>query len=276
MPRLRRLATASAVFVVFVSWGGGREPWLAAAIPATPAAPPGTAERAKTPAVALVPVLEEFDGTHANGRWAIHQYEGTFEYHVQPDALRMVDQRNANQHVTRRGLELNPRRPYAVEARFTIHQRTAARGPNSFCLNFHVAGPVDSFDSISCWSMNVDVAAKQGAGGVMKHMGFVEGRFRQIGDRKVAWAATGVEYRLRVDVNLDRNNRFKPNLLTVTVWEGDRTRERFEVDYSSFPYQPDPSKPVRVGVNTHGADWTMREFKVYAEAGSAVGRRRGP
>lgn len=258
MPSLRRLATAFAVFVTFVSWGIRREPTLAAA-----------AEPAKAPAVAMTPVLEEFDGTHPNGTWAIHQYQGTFEYHVKPDALVMVDQRNANQHVTRRGFQLDPKRPYAVEARFTIHERTASRAPNSFCLNFHVAGPDDSFESISCWSMNVDVAAKKGAGGVMKHMGFVQGRFRQIGQRRVAWATTGVEYRLRVDVNLDRNGRFQPNLLTVTVTEGDQTRERFEVDYSSFPYQPDRSKPVRVGVNTHGADWTMRDFRVYAEA-SAV------
>jgi len=259
---LRCPAAAFALCIVLASWGAGPASWAA--------------RPTKAPAGPLVPVLEEFDGTHPNGSWAIHQYEGTFAYDVQPDALAMVDQRNANQHLTRRGFELDPRRPYAVEARFTIHQRTASRGPNSFCLNFHVAGPVDSFDAISCWSMNVDVAPKPGTGGVMKHMGFVDGRFRQIGQRKVAWAATGVEYRLRVDVNLDRNGRFKPNLLTVTVWEGDRTRERFEVDYSSFPYQPDRSQPVRVGVNTHGADWTMREFKVYAEAGSAAGREPEP
>ncbi|HUT89968.1 MAG TPA: hypothetical protein VMY37_10745 [Thermoguttaceae bacterium] len=260
MPSLRRLTTAFAVFLVFVSWGVAMEPWLAAE----------AAERAKAPAGPMVPVLEEFDGAHANGTWEIHQYQGTFEYQVKPDAMVMVDQRNANQHLTRRGFQLDPQRPYAVEARFTIHERTAQRPPDSFCLNFHVAGPEDSFDSISCWSMNVDVAPKQGAGGVMKHMGFVDGRFRQIGQRKVAWATTGVEYRLRVEVNLDQSGRFKPNLLTVTVMEGDQTRERFEVDCSSFPYQPDPSGPVRVGVNTHGADWTMRDFKVYAEASSAV------
>ena len=61
----------------------------------------------------------------------------------------------------------------------------------------------------------------------------------------------------------------KASNILVTVTEGDQTRERFEVDYSSFPYQPDRSKPVRVGVNTHGADWTMRDFRVYAEANSA-------
>jgi hypothetical protein len=61
--------------------------------------------------------------------------------------------------------------------------------------------------------------------------------------------------------------------LTVTVTEGDRQRERFEVDYSPFPYQADPHKPVRIGVNTHGADWTMRNLKVYAEARPQPGKK---
>ena len=107
--------------------------------------------------------------------------------------------------------------------------------------------------------------APSGSGGVMKHMGFVDGRFRQIGQRKVAWASVGVEYLLRVDVNTDKHGQFKFKTLTVTVTEGDTQRERFEVDYSPFPYQPDFSKPVRIGVNTHGADWTMRSLKVYAD-----------
>jgi len=203
--------------------------------------------------------------TSDNGKWDIHQYPGTFQYKVKPDALEMIDQRNANQHLTRRGFLLDPRRRYAIEALFTIHERTVERGPNSFCLNFNVAGPEDELDSLSCWAMNVDVAPKKGAGGVMKYMGFVDGRFRQIGDRKVAWATTGVEYLLRVEVNCDRSGRFRPKMVTVTVMEGDRERERFQVDYSPFPYQPDLSKPVRIGVNTHGADWTMRNLKVYAD-----------
>lgn len=228
---------------------------------------------AKGPAEGMVLVLEEFDGTHPNGKWEIHQYQGTFEYHVRQDALVMVDQRNANQHITRRGFQLDPQRRYAIEALFTIHERTAERGPNSFCLNFHVAGPVDALDSISCWAMNVDVAPGRDAGGVMKYMGFVEGRFRQIGQRKVDWASIGVEYLLRVEVNTDGRGQFKPKTLTVTVIEGDHERERFQVDYSPFPYQPDPDKPVRIGVNTHGADWTMRSLKVYAEGQPKSGRK---
>jgi hypothetical protein len=264
MPSVRFLATAFAVFVGFAPWGLATGPSSVAA---------RAAEPAKAPAGPMVPVLEEFDGVHPNGTWEIHQYQGIFEHHVMPDALGMVDQRNLNQHLTRRGFQLDPKRRYAIEALFTVHQRTAERPPNSFCLNFHVAGPVGSFDSISCWSMNVDVAPGKGAGGVMKYMGFVDGRFRQIGQRKVPWATTGVEYLLRVEVNTNRSGRFQLKTVTVTVMEGDRTRERFEVDYSKFPYQPDLSKPVRLGVNTHGADWTMRNLKVYAEADSTAGKQ---
>ena len=228
-------------------------------------APARAAEGADAPPARKVAVLEEFDGAHPNGKWEIHQYSGTFDYQVKPDALVMVDQQNRNQHVTRRGFCVDPKRPYTIEALFTIHERTAEQAPNSFCLNFHVAGPLDSFDSISCWAINVDVAPGKDAGGVMKHMGFQRGGFRQIGERKVAWASIGVEYLLRVDVNTDKEGRFKFKTLTATVMEGDVERERFEVDYSKFPYQPDFSRPVRVGVNTHGADWTMKNLKVFAE-----------
>ena len=223
------------------------------------------AQRRSGRSAQMTVVLEEFDGASPNGKWEIHQYSGTFEYKVKPDALEMIDQRNANQHITRRGFRLDPKRRYAIEALFTIHERTAERGPNSFCLNFHVAGPEDELESLSCWAINVDVSPKKGTGGVMKYMGFVDGRFRQIGERKVPWATTGVEYLLRVEVNCDQSGRFKPKVLCVTVMEGDKQRERFQVDYSPFPYQPDLSKPVRIGVNTHGADWTMRSLKVYAE-----------
>ena len=83
----------------------------------------------------------------------------------------------------------------------------------------------------------------------------------------------GVEYLLRVEVNTDKQGQFKPKTLTVTVMEGDHERERFEVDYSPFPYQPDPGRPVRIGANTHGADWTMRNLKVYAEAKPNSGKK---
>jgi hypothetical protein len=224
----------------------------------------------------LVMVLEEFDKEHPNGKWDIHQYPGTFEHHVKPDALIMIDQKNLNQHLTRRGLLLDPKRRYAIEALFTIDEPPTAPSPNSFCLNFNIAGPEDSLQSISCWAINVDVQPGKTPKGVMKYMGFVDGRFRQIGQRKVDWSSTRVEYSLRVDVNSDKDGRYKFKAVTVTVMEGDRQRERFEVDYSSFPYQPDFSRPVRIGVNTHGADWTLRNLKVYADRKTTSGERKQP
>jgi hypothetical protein len=245
-----------AVSVVLL-WGGFGAKLLPAQERA--AQPPGN------PSGPIPLVLEEFDGTHPNGKWDIHQYSGTFDYQVKPDGLVMADKENRNQHLTRRGFLLDPKGRYAAEASFVIHERTRERPPNSFCLNFHVAGPEDSLESISCWSVNVDVAPGENAGGVMKYMGFVDGRFREIGQRKVAWASTGVEYRMRVEVNTDNRGQFKPKTLTVTVTEGSVERERFEVDYSPFPYQPDLSQPVRIGVNSHGADWTLRNLKVYSD-----------
>ncbi len=225
-----------------------------------------TADRGAEGAAEKLPVvLEEFDGVHANGQWQIHQYPGTFEYEVKPDELRMVDRGGMNQHLTRRGLQVDPQGRYALEALFTIQEAAGAPAPNSFCLNFHIGGPEDSLESLSCWSINVDVFPRGSAKGVMKYMGFVEGRFREIGQRLLDWCQTETEYLLRVEVNTDLAGKLKFKTLTVTVLEGDVQRERFEVDYSPFPYQPDSSEPVRIGANTHGADWSLRNLKVSAE-----------
>jgi hypothetical protein len=35
------------------------------------------------------------------------------------------------------------------------------------------------------------------------------------------------------------------------------------VDYTTFPYQSDRRRAVRIGANTHGTDWTMRSLRVY-------------
>ncbi|MBN2477364.1 MAG: hypothetical protein JXB62_22355 [Pirellulales bacterium] len=235
-----------------------------AATTALPAQQPERRPEAQRPAP-LALVLEEFDGVHPNGQWDIHQFAGTFAYRVKPDALVMIDAGGANQHLTRRGLLLDPKRPYTIEALFTILEPPDAKAPNSFCLNFQVAGPEDDLKSLSCWSINVDVAPGKTPHGVMKHMGFSDGRFREIGQRQIDWSRAQVEYLLRVEVNTDRHGRYKFNTVTVTVQEGRRQRERFEVDYAPFPYQPDFSKPVRIGANTHGADWRLRNLKVFAE-----------
>jgi hypothetical protein len=97
----------------------------------------------------------------------------------------------------------------------------------------------------------------------MKFMGFVDGKFAQIGvNRPLEWCREHVEYFYRVGVNLDEHGNYCFRTVAITIKEGDTTHEQFAVDFSSYPYQPDFSKPVRIGVNTHGANWRMWNFVV--------------
>jgi hypothetical protein len=194
-------------------------------------------------------VADDVNGTVAPGVWEPH---GSFPFEVGRDALRMTAAGGANQHLTRREPRLAAGDRYAVDALFTIAAPPAPDDLNSFALNVQVqgAGP-------SAWSVNLDLSASDPGGGTMKHMGFKDGAFQQIGERRTRCCAFGKEYRLRVEVN-----RPAAGWLTVVLSEGRTEHERFEVDYRAFPYQPDPSQPVQVGVNGHGADWVMRDFRV--------------
>ena len=214
-------------------------------------------------------VLEEFDGVHPIGRWDVHYHEGSkegFDYEVRRDALIMVDKANHNQHVTRRGFLLDPKSQYAMEASFVV--KRAQRTPNSFCLNFSIAGDDGVYGPISCWAINVSVQPRQGRerGGVSFNMGFLEGKFRRVGDAAHQdWSKFDTEYTLRVKVNTDASGGHKLGHVRVSVWEGDKPIHRRQADYTQHPYQPDPAKPVRIGVNSHGGNWTMRNFKVYSD-----------
>jgi hypothetical protein len=110
--------------------------------------------------------------------------------------------------------------------------------------------------------MNVDFDAVS-PGGVMKHMGFVDGGFAEIGQTRVAWAAQGTEYLLHVEVGRALDGGLDPDRVTVEVRERGVVVERFDVDYSTFPFQPDRRRPVRLGVNTHGTDWKLRSLRTY-------------
>jgi hypothetical protein len=68
---------------------------------------------------------------------------------------------------------------------------------------------------------------------------------------------------LRAAVNTALDGSFKPKSIAVTVLERGVVREHFEVDYTTFPYQSDRRRAVRIGANTHGTDWTMRSLRVY-------------
>jgi hypothetical protein len=185
-----------------------------------------------------------------NGTWDI-QGAGSFAYQVTPTGLTMSDDGGANQHVVRRGVSVDPTRPYAVEVLFTIPSPLGTV-PNSFALNYNVAGSDDDLSAVSTWSMNVDLRTP--AGSVMKHMGFVDGGFTSLGDTITVWGEPDAEYLLRVSVDGKDVN--------VGVFKEGVELESFAVDYTAFPYQPG-TDPVRIGANTHGTDWTMRSLNVY-------------
>jgi hypothetical protein len=214
-------------------------------------------------------VLEEFDGVHAAGRWDAHYHEGSeesFDYGVRPDALLMLDKANHNQHVTRRGFLLDPKSQYAVAASFIV--KRAQRTPNSFCLNLSIAGDDGAYGPISCWAINVSVEPPPGRerGGVSFNMGFFEGKFRRVGDAaQQDWSTFDTEYTMRAEVNTDASGGYRLGYVRVSVWEGDKLIHRRQADYAQHPYQPDLAKPVRIGVNSRGGNWTMRNFKVYSD-----------
>lgn len=206
-------------------------------------------------------LLVEFDGIAPNGIWDAHELAGGFDYDVTPTALVMYDRSGENQHLVRRGVAVDPERPYVIEARFTIAASEDATPLNSFCLNLNVAGPDGELSPPSTWALNVDLAP--GAqGGVMKYMGFVDGAFQQLGERPIAWGVRGTEYLFRVGVNVDASGQPREKRVTASVLENDLVLEHFDVDYSPFAYQPSAGTPVRIGLNTHGTDWTLRDLRV--------------
>lgn len=206
--------------------------------------------------------LVEFDGVAPNGTWDIHHYPpGTFQYDVTPDALVMHDAGILNQHLTRRGVLLDPAQPYVVEGLFRIHgPGGASTGINSFCFNVAVEGGDGELGPIDTWAMNLDVPSS-GSGGVMKHMGFVSGGFAEIGQTPVSFGKKDTEYLLRVGVNL-KGDVAQPKFVTASIFEAGVQRQSFSVDYATFPHQPSGAL-VRIGANTHFTDWTLRSLRVY-------------
>jgi type 1 glutamine amidotransferase len=204
-------------------------------------------------------VLVEFDEVSANGTWEPHQPSGSFPFEVTPERLVMDDVSGVNQHLTRRGLTLDPLRPYVIEGLFRLDE--PPNGIDSFCFNLNLAGAAGDYSTLATWSINVDAVGGP-PNGVMKHMGFAGG-FREIGFEPAPWVESGIEYLLRVGVNHAADGSLKPNAVTASVFQAGVPLEHFEVDYTSFPYQPDPDEVVRFGVNTHGTDWSLRSLRIY-------------
>jgi type 1 glutamine amidotransferase len=207
-------------------------------------------------------ILKEFDGTSPNGIWERQApSEATFKYAVKPDQLDMYYSSAFNQHLVRKGVAIDSRRPYAVEGKFSIPAPLSDLGANSFCFNLNVAGPDGDLSKVDTWSLNVDLHKTGGA--VMKFMGFHNGKFSDLGEIETSWGAADTEYAFRVYVNADLDGQYQDHWVSAVLKKDNAELEKFTVDYSAFPYQPDLTKNVRFGVNTHGANWVLKDLKIY-------------
>jgi type 1 glutamine amidotransferase len=207
-------------------------------------------------------VLEELDGAHEPGTWErMEPRAADFDFTVTRDALAMTDQTGLNQHLVRSGIALSPGRPYAIEIDFTIH--APLEGLESFAVNFLQGGAEGDLSPIDCFTANVDLDRGPGSvGGTMKHMGFVDGAYRDVGQRLVAWGEADHTYRMKIEVHRTLRGDRADGTATVTVLEGAAVRERYEQSWAAFPWQPTPGEPVRLGLNTHGADFTANDLRV--------------
>jgi type 1 glutamine amidotransferase len=206
-------------------------------------------------------IFKEFDGKSPNGVWdrQAPPQPANFKYAVKPDGLEMYANTPLNQHLVREGVAIDPSRPYAIEGKFVIPR--LGDDANSFCVNLNVAGTDGDLSDVNTWALNVDLHQEGGA--VIKFMGFVKGRFTEIGQVETSWGAAKTEYGFRMYVNADYDGRFQSKRVSMFVMKGNTQLEKLMVDYSSFPYQPDGAKSVRLGVNTHNTDWVLRDLNVY-------------
>ncbi|MBM4362090.1 MAG: ThuA domain-containing protein, partial [Deltaproteobacteria bacterium] len=206
-------------------------------------------------------LLAELDGTTDPGPWVALEGSGPFPFTVTRDALLMTDVAGQNQHVLREGVTVAAGERYAIEGLFRVHGDGASTPTlNSFCFDLGVPGGAGALSPPSTWAMNLD-ARSDGTGGVMKHMGFLAGSFREIGQTAAPWARRETEYLLRVEVGTAADGTAHPSSVRATVLEAGVLRERFTVDYAAFPFQPEPGEPLRLGVNTHGTDFTLRSLR---------------
>lgn len=205
-------------------------------------------------------IVSELDGVEPVGAWERLQPPTDFPFTVEPSSMFMDDVTGANQHVVRQGVTLEPDRPYAMEALFRI--APGNDGLNSFCFDLNLDASEVAQNRIDSWAMNVDLGPTPGSG-VMKHMGFVDGGFAQIGETVIDWGYKDHEYLLRTEVHINDSGLVEPQMVTTTVLDQGVVVERFTVDYSTFPYQPPAGQALQIGANTHGTDWWMRSLRVY-------------
>ncbi len=236
-------------------------------------------------------IFSEFDGVSPNGEWRkqyCYEYfpecdwekwffEATPAYgkmHVDGGYADCPEVGN-NQHVVRYDKTIDQSRAYTIECDFTIATPFVS-SVNSFCVNFNVQKGMRKDDKVNCWSINLDIHDSDTGNYTIKHMGFADvwdgknkryryGSFTELlpGHKGVgAFEEPDVNH-FKIEVNRRLDGSFSPKWVTVTWQDKSGVREHFEEDYSKFPFQPHPSQPVRVGLNTHGTSWTVRNLVVY-------------
>lgn len=209
-------------------------------------------------------IFREFDGVSPNGIWQKQSPSPDFRFEVDSNELAMRDSTDismANRHLVRRGIEIDPRRPYAIKGTFRFPGPLEPRKPYSFCVNLNVAGGDDDPRGVTTWAVNIHVLTSGAS--VSKFMGFLDGGFFQVGQVENQWGAMDTDYQFEIHVNADLQGLPRRKMVSLRVTQDGRTLESFETDYSNFPYQPDESKPVRFGFNGHGPSWVLRNLELY-------------
>ena len=161
----------------------------------------------------------------------------------------------------REGLSLDPTRPYRIELTATLTDDHP--GLNSFAIHFAAGGTDGDGAALSAHTVNLDLAPGGGQGS-MKWMGFLNGGFAQTGSTTVTGVAVNTTYTFQVDVGRDLAGSDAPGLATVTLTDTTTGIEkaRFTGDWTSHPWQPPAGQPVRFGLNSHAADWTVRDLSI--------------
>jgi len=207
-------------------------------------------------------LVDEFDGETEPGAWSrMEPRDNDFPFEVTRDSLTLSLSGTSNQHLVRDGLLIDPTRAYVVAATFEILAPTPP-GATSFCINFNQAGGEGDHSPVTTMALNLDIAGEGQQGGIIKYMGFVDGVFATIGQREVPWGEVGVEYDYRIEVNRRSDGTHEDGWVHAAIGRGAESLVDFEQDFSSFPYQVAAGEAVRVGLNSHGANWRVRAFQV--------------
>lgn len=183
-----------------------------------------------------------------------------------------------NQHVVRYDKTIDPSRPYLIECDFIIDS-TFVSGVNSFCVNFNVQKGMSRDSMLNSWSLNLDIHDRATGKYTVKEMGFADsiwnedakqyesGRFTEMLPSHTgtgALMAPAVNH-FKIEVNKRINGQTAPKWVTFTWSDPSGIRLRFETDYSKFPYQPKNTLPTKIGLNTHGSNWIVKNMKVRYE-----------